>query len=154
MKIDTISVERIVRSISTTAPSDHSPLPSSSAPSRDESTAPPAAKKIALESTDDIEMAEPKSSELESLMNVDTDETKPCSSPPNGLSQCFSPSVLYEYTSNNCNVMHVCVARKDRDDDGSSKQFIPYKGESVCVRVYYILFTLFMCVVAILHILY
>ena len=73
-------------------------------------------------------------------MNVDTDETKPCSSPPNGLSQCFSPSVLYEYTSNNCNVMHVCVARKDRDDDGSSKHFIPYKGESECVYMFTICF--------------
>ena len=134
MKIDTISVERIVRSISNTTPtSDHS---SSSPPATNGGDSPPAPKKAALEPVADVEMMESKSSELEpSSMNVDTEESKPCSSPGMGLS--LSPSVLYEYTAHNYNVMHVCVARKDRDDDGSSKQFIPYKGEGLASVEYY-----------------
>lgn len=130
MKIDTLTVERIVRSLSTrhtiSTGADDTPI----------------TKKVARdvmeyeETSNDVEM-----SDVDVAMNVDdTDESyhpSPCSAGATGSSVCtMSPAVLYEYTANNCNVLHVCVARKDRDEDTPAKQFIPFKGDYIHIHVY------------------
>ena len=134
MKMDTLGVERIIQAIANNQGSSSTGVGSNE---NDPDVIP--AKRPMLNmshndvtvSTDsldeDIDMEnKPTEIEFSSQMSIDTEiYCDPQTQSSMGLS--LTRDVLYECTAHNCNILHVCTARRD-DDDKYSKQFIPFKG--------------------------
>lgn len=134
MKMDTLGVERIIQAIA-----NNSQVSSSGVESNENDPDVTPAKRPLLNTShndvttstnsldEDIDMEnKPTEIEFSSQMSIDS-EIYYDSQTQSSMGFSLTHDVLYECTAHNCNILHVCTARRD-DDDKYSKQFIPFKG--------------------------
>lgn len=135
MKMDTLGVERIIQGIA-----NNSQVSSSTGVESNENDpdVTPAKRPMLTTSHNDVTASadsldedidmenKPTEVEFSTQMSIDTEL---CFDPQtqSGMGFSLTRDVLYECTAHNCNILHVCTARRD-DDDKYSKQFIPFKG--------------------------
>ena len=147
MKVDILSVERIVNAISNHVNSqctnqnssfDESEMtPSKKMALEEEVGGEPTSAAVVAAATDtteevideeDVEMdTKPNEIEFTNQMSIDSSEHQESTGLPVAD---LNNSVLYECTVHNYNILHVCVARKDMEDEKQAKVFIPYKGNT------------------------